>query len=107
MMTDMQEVYHNIITQFVPLLEPDERDCIFQQDGATTHTARLTTEFLREFFGEWLLNAPFWSPSSADLSVADYFLWGYLKNEVYKTSPATINELKQKVTDTIARITQF
>ncbi len=35
------EVYHGIVMQFISLLEPDKRDCIFQQDGVTAHTAML------------------------------------------------------------------
>ncbi len=46
------EVYQDIITQFIALLEEDERDCVFQQDGACTHTVCETIEFLHEFFGK-------------------------------------------------------
>ncbi len=74
MKTVTQEVYRNIITQFIALLEPDERDCIFQQDGATPHTAHPTIEFFGEFFGEWLVSASLWSPRNPDFSVPDFFL---------------------------------
>ncbi len=88
------DIYRNIITQFISLLEPDEQDCIFQQDEATPHAARPAIEFLCDFFVERLVSAPLWSPRSPDLSVADFFLWEYLKDEVYKMSSATINELE-------------
>jgi len=33
------------------------------------------------------------------------FLWGFLKERVYKTKPASVEELKQKITDKISLIT--
>lgn len=36
----------------------------------------------------------------------DYFLWGHLKNTVYKTKPANIQELKDRITAEIRRIEQ-
>jgi hypothetical protein len=48
------ERYQNLLTQFIALLEENERDCCLQQDGATPHTANTTT-FLQEFFGSSLL----------------------------------------------------
>jgi hypothetical protein len=36
---------------FISLLEVDEQDCWFQQDGATAHTANSTTQMSSEFFG--------------------------------------------------------
>jgi len=47
------------LTQFVVLLAENERDCWFQQDGATAQTGQTTTAFLQKFLGEALsdLNA--------------------------------------------------
>ena len=45
-----------------------------------------------------------WPPSSPDLYVCDFFLWGYLKNRVYTTWPRTLKELKQRIQDEIHRI---
>ncbi len=52
------EVYHGIVIKFISLLEPDERDCIFQQDGVTAHTAQETIAFLKDFFGDHLISRP-------------------------------------------------
>ena len=38
-----------------------------------------------------------WAPHSPDLSPPDFFLWGYLKDRVYKTNPQTIGELKRNI----------
>ncbi|GAB1867348.1 Transposable element Tc3 transposase [Camponotus japonicus] len=35
----------------------------------------------------------------------DFFLWGYLKEQVYKTKPTNIEELKQRITDEMSLIT--
>ena len=45
-------------------------------------------------------------PRSPDLTVCDYFLWGYLKEHVYRTRPATIAELRDKIECSIKEIPQ-
>jgi len=49
----------------------------FQQDGATTHTARASISVLREMFPQHVISrgsdVP-WPASSPDLSACDYFL---------------------------------
>ncbi len=51
-MTVNGEVYRDIITEFIDLLEEDEHDCKLQQDNACAqHMAYETIEFLRKFFG--------------------------------------------------------
>jgi hypothetical protein len=34
----------------------------------------------------------------------DFFLWGYVKDIVYKTKVRHINDLKQRITDAIATV---
>jgi len=47
------EAYHAlIIQQFIALLQVDERNCWFQQDSATAHTAAPAMVIPHEFFGE-------------------------------------------------------
>ncbi|CAI6345148.1 unnamed protein product [Macrosiphum euphorbiae] len=45
-----------------------------------------------------------WPPRSPDLSPCDYFLWGYLKAEVFKHRPRTIEELKVAIRQEISAI---
>ena len=58
----------------------------FQQDEATSHTARISIEVLRQKFPGRLISRfgdiP-WPPRSPDLTSCDFFLWGYLKSKVY------------------------
>ena len=46
-----------------------------------------------------------WPPRSSDLTVPDFFLWGYLKSKVYASKPKTIDELKCNIRAEIAAIT--
>ena len=39
---------------------------------------------------------PAWSP---DLTVPDFFLWGFLKDRVYRRRIVTIQEIKQAIVD--------
>ena len=69
----------------------------FQQDGAAPHTAVAVLEWLANKFGQNIISLKTdieWPPHSLDLSPLDFFLWGYLKDRVYKPSPKTTEELK-------------
>ncbi|EFN83658.1 hypothetical protein EAI_02637, partial [Harpegnathos saltator] len=38
-----------------------------------------------------------WPSKSLDLSSLDYFLWGYVKNNVYATKPANLADFKERI----------
>ncbi|CAK9799157.1 hypothetical protein ANTPLA_LOCUS1913 [Anthophora plagiata] len=81
----------------------------FQQDGATSHTARDTIEILKEIFPGRIVSRNGdidWPPRSPDLTSPDFFLWGYLKGQVYANKPTTIEELKDNIRKEIQEITQ-
>ena len=85
----------------------ENSDVWFQQDGATAHTARKSMAVLRELFPGHLISLcgdVGWPARSPDIAPCDYFLWGYLKAEVYKHRPTTIDELKAAISQTIAEI---
>jgi hypothetical protein len=46
-----------------------------------------------------------WPPRSPDLSPPDLYLWGLLKENVYKNNPHTLEELKQNVELYISNVT--
>ncbi len=46
-----------MIMSFAANLDPHERWCWSQQDGATVHTNRETIDFLTEFFSDRLLQS--------------------------------------------------
>ncbi|GBL70462.1 hypothetical protein AVEN_128399-1 [Araneus ventricosus] len=44
-------------------------------------------------------------PSSPDLTPMDFFLWGYLKQQVYATPPPKLQDLQRRIMDTCASLT--
>lgn len=82
-------------------------DVYFQQDGATAHTARVSMAAVRQMFPNRVISRfgdLHWPPRSPDLSMCDFFLWGYLKSLVYETKPRTLAELRQAIEQNIAQI---
>jgi hypothetical protein len=45
-------------------------------------------------------------PRSPDLSPCDYFLWGYLKAQVYIDKPRTLEALSETITREIQRVSR-
>ena len=85
----------------------DINDMWFQQDGATSHTARVTIDLLKGKFGERLIsrNGPVeWPPRSCDLTPLDFFLWGHIKSLVYANKPVTLGDLKDNLQREIANV---
>jgi transposase len=99
------EVYKSFIDQLVPTFSEDEvmRGWL-QQDGATAHTSGSSMNHLRVFFGERIISRGLWPARSPDLSPPDFFLWGYLKDRVYRNAPQNIEQLKVNISDEISLI---
>ena len=79
----------------------------FQQDGARPHRTAEVFESLMDTFGNRIIGLDIerhaeggieWSPFSPDITPLDYFLWGFLKDRVFRTAPDTIGELKLAIT---------
>lgn len=86
----------------------DRQKVYFQQDGHPAHSTRIVREWLDgQFPGRWIgRNGPIlWPPRSPDLTIMDFYLWGYLKQKVYG-SPLNNNliELKRRIRDTVNAI---
>ncbi|GFY47670.1 putative DD41D transposase [Trichonephila inaurata madagascariensis] len=97
-----------IIDYFWPELEYMDLDSMwFQQDGATSHTAHVTIDLLKNKFDERVIsrngpvNRP---PRSCDLTPLDFFLWGCVKSLVYANKPTTLEELKANIEREIAAV---
>ena len=79
----------------------------FQQDEDTAHAARVAIDCLKARFIQRLISHksdflwPVWSP---DLSPLDVFLWGFVKERVFRTAPSNIAQLKNEVREVIASI---
>lgn len=73
----------------------------FLHDGAPPHFRLEVRNFLNEVQQiRWIgRGGPIaWPPRSPDLNPLDFFLWGYLKNEVYRTPVQTIEDLRDRIT---------
>ena len=68
---------------------------------------RTSIDVLRPLFGDRLISRfanITWPPRSPDLSICDYFLWGYLKARVYEHKPRTLDDLKEAIRVEVAQI---
>ena len=67
--------------------------CVFQQDGATCHTANNVQSYCAEKFPKFWPKS-LWPPHSPDLNPLDFFAWGYLQAEVDKQQPKCLDTFK-------------
>ena len=83
------------------------RSVWFQKNGVTARTTRASMDELRSFFGDrlfsWFVDTS-WPPRSADLSICDYFSWGYQKARVNEHKPRTLEDLKEAMCVEVALI---
>jgi hypothetical protein len=57
-------------------------------------------------FPEWFGYGWSWSSYSPDLIPCDYFLWGFLKDIVYKNNPHMIEELRQEIMAAVISVSE-
>lgn len=85
---------HKVKPQF-DRLYPD-KSYVFQQDGATSHTAKYTIGWMEKNLKEfWKPNE--WPPNSPDLNPLDYYVWNALQELVYQTEIKSIDHLKRRI----------
>lgn len=86
----------------------DFRNMYFQQDGAPPHNAGFVENYLNAKFDNRVISTNGtirWPARSPDLTPLDFFLWGYLKDKVYSTPSATLEELQNKILNAFESIT--
>ena len=91
----------------------DRNVMFWQQDGAPSHTSNATMQYLRGQFpgrviskrGDWP-----WPPRSPDLTVCDFFLWGYLKQRIWNVphdeQPNNLRQLREAIVTECRNIDQ-
>ncbi|GBN86028.1 hypothetical protein AVEN_208269-1 [Araneus ventricosus] len=104
--TISSELYITILEQFVStqlVLEDRPKIEWFMQDGARPGRTEKVFRFLDEYFGNIVIALDYpkfietgmdWPPYSPDLTPCDYFLWGALKDTVYRNHPSMLAELE-------------
>jgi hypothetical protein len=108
-----QQNYQSMIKNFfVPQLKEKFGDNlsehIFCQDGASCHTSKSSLELLKTYFGTNIISNKtenYWPPYSPDLNPCDFFLWGFLKDNVFKETFKNCDSLKQKIIDCCEKVT--
>ena len=92
-----------------PQLEEFQSWIIFQQDGAPPHWGSDVHRFLDVTFpNRWIgRDGPTpWPPRLPDITPLHFFLWGYVKDKVFSTPVPDITNLKARITDAFATITE-
>ena len=102
--------YHVIQRDFVRL-GIDKAISWWIQDGATPHTSNASLRYLRGQFPRKVVNNRGdveWPPRSPDLTVCDFFLWGYMKQQIWEQpqnlQPQTLDQLKASITNVAANL---
>ena len=84
------------------------RNVRFQHDGAPAHKTSTVKQYLITEFGNQIIigygGFKEWPPRFSDLTPLDFFLWSYLKQLVYVTSPQTLQNLKWRIKATYANV---
>ena len=93
------QIYQDLLKDhFLPWVRSNYRpgEYVFQQDGATCHTAKATASFLeREGVEYW--NKEMWPPSSPDLNPLDYAIWSRLVRQVNRVRHTNMDNLKNAI----------
>lgn len=99
------EAYLNFLTDQLPLLLEDvdlqtRRALWFMHDGAPAHFSNNVRTFLNQTYpNKWIgRNGPVrWAPRSADLNICDFFVWGHMKEQVYRTPVEDEQDLLNRI----------
>jgi hypothetical protein len=90
-----------------PQLQELQPAVFFQQDGATSRCSLTVRASLNQHFPNRLTGCAgpiSWPTRSPDITPCDFFLWVYVKDCVYWTSVANINDLKDRTAAAIAKV---
>jgi hypothetical protein len=94
--TTLQDELNDLLDAIVPV---NERFRLwFQQDGAPPHFSRTVRE--NSQFGEhWIgRGGPIpWRARSHDLTPPDFFLWGAIKERVFRERPTTRDNMRERL----------
>ena len=77
-----------------------------QQDGAQSHTAKNTLNYLKRE-NVSLIEPQMWPPNSPDLNPVDYSVWGALQQQVqHNRKFTTVDQLKQGIEEEWNKLSQ-
>ncbi|KAJ4437089.1 hypothetical protein ANN_17224 [Periplaneta americana] len=105
--------YLDMLQLWLPQLEQDIEGLIFQQDGAPPHYhLDVRNELNKRLPRRWIgragredLECLHWPLRSPDLTPCDFFLWGFIKQQVHQPPlPPIIEDLRVRITEAIALV---
>ena len=101
--------YLNVLEQVLDEMPLDIRhNAIYMHDGAPAHFARNVREWMDEHFpNRWIgRGGPMlWPARSPDLNPLDFFVWGFIKEQVYATPPQDVEEVRNRINAAVLQIT--
>jgi hypothetical protein len=100
-------VYLDMLQNFVFPQTAEVDSLIFQQDGAPPYFGAIVRTALdKRFPGRWIgRGGPInWPPRSPDLTLMDFFFWGYIKDIVYSERMESLPDLRRRITAAIAAV---
>lgn len=98
-----RETLENHLSPFI------EQHHIFQHDGAPAHFSCVAREWLdANLQGRWIGRRGFqeWPPRSPDLTICDFWLWSYVKDQVFRRDHQSLQDLARDIEDCLANIPQ-
>lgn len=108
------ESYLNFLENDLPNLLEDipldvRASMWYQHDGCPSHYSQRVRDFLNIIYpNRWIGRGSLfpWPPRSPDLTVLDFYLWGRIKDIVYKTRPTTREDMIDRIEIAINSIPQ-
>ncbi|KFM65773.1 hypothetical protein X975_25152, partial [Stegodyphus mimosarum] len=99
-------VYLDMLENFVfPQLEELQPHVFLQQDGAPSHWGNIVRSSLNDHFtGRWIGRGGTWAPRSPNITPLDFFLWGFVRDNVCRRRVSNIDDLKARITTAISSV---
>jgi hypothetical protein len=69
----------------------------FQQDSTTAHTPKASMDDMKEVFVDIVISSGLWQAHSSNLKPIWFHLWKSVKQNVSRSKPHTIVEMKEKI----------
>ena len=98
-----------LLKKLIPKMDrlAGRKEYLFMQDGARSHTAKLSVSMLENQKHLKLLKPECWPANSPDLNPVDYSIWGMLQRNVYRGRKITdVETLKGAIVEEWAKIPQ-
>ena len=84
-------------------------ETIYQQDGAPPHFSSTVCTYLnKQIPARWIGRGSLYvtcSARSPDLTPPNFFLWGFVKDQIYKTPVHDLSDLEERIYATVINIT--